>query len=146
MRSSSRRIVVLTVAAVLVGVTQLACSKEPAAAKAPAADEHQERHGYTALADDGHVVNGKLMLEMSVTEKGFEPSTVVLLQKNQPVTLLVTRRTEATCATSLLIADQGINEKLPLNTLVEIAFTPRQSGVLHYACPTGEVAGRFFVQ
>ncbi|RKH24375.1 copper transporter [Corallococcus sp. CA041A] len=145
MPPSSRRIVVLTVAAVLVGVTQLACSKEPTAAKAPEADEHRG-HGYTALVDDGHVVNGKLMLEMSVTEKGFEPSSGVLLQKNQPVTLLVTRRTEATCATSLVLADYGIDAKLPLNTLVEIAFTPRQSGTLHYGCPTGETTGRFFVQ
>ncbi|MHA7633291.1 cupredoxin domain-containing protein [Corallococcus sp. M7] len=146
MRPSSRRIVVLTVAAVLAGVTQLACSKEPSAAKASEADEHEKRHGYTALVDDGHVVNGKLMLEMSVTEKGFEPSSVVLLQKDQPVTLLVTRRTEATCATSLVMADQGIDVKLPLNTLVEIAFTPRRSGMLHYGCPTGEATGRFFVQ
>ncbi|RKH87637.1 copper transporter [Corallococcus sp. AB045] len=146
MRPSSRRILVLTVAAVLVGVTQLACSKEPAAAKAPEADEHRERHGYTAIQEEGHLVNGTLMLELSVTEKGFEPSSLVLLHKDKPVTLLVTRRTEATCATSLVMADQGIDVKLPLNTLVEIAFTPRRSGMLHYGCPTGDTTGRFYVQ
>ncbi|MFB1482919.1 copper transporter [Corallococcus sp. RDP092CA] len=145
MRPSSFRVLVLTVAAVLAGATQPACSKEPPAAKAPEADAHQG-HGYTALQEEGHVVNGTLMLELSVTEKGFEPSSRVLLHKDRPVTLLVTRRTEATCATSLVIADQGIDVKLPLDTLVEVAFTPRRPGVLHYGCPTGETTGRFFVQ
>ncbi|WP_375741851.1 copper transporter [Corallococcus interemptor] len=146
MRPSSFRVLVLTVAAVLAGVTQPACSKEPPAAKAPGADEHEARHVYMAIQDEGHVVNGTLMLEVSVTEKGFEPSALVLLRKDRPVTLLVTRRTEATCATSLVMADYGIDVKLPLNTLVEIAFTPRRSGMLHYGCPTGEATGRFFVQ
>ncbi|MGE6760669.1 cupredoxin domain-containing protein [Corallococcus interemptor] len=146
MRPSSRRTLVLTVVAGFVGLTLPACSKEPSAAKAQQTDEHQQRHGYTAIQEDALVVGGKRMLELSVTEKGFEPSSVQLLKKDEPVTLLVTRRTEATCATSLVLAEYGIDAKLPLNTLVEIAFTPRQSGVLQYGCPTGEATGRFFVE
>ena len=70
---------------------------------------------------------------ISVTEQGFEPQTVKV-SAGRPVTLVVTRRTSKTCATDLVMADYGINQPLPLGEAVEISFTPKGPGEIHYAC------------
>lgn len=72
-------------------------------------------------------------IQMSVTEKGFEP-TLVTVKKGEPVTLVVTRKTDKTCAKEIVIDDEGINEKLPLNQPVTITFTPKKTGEIKYMC------------
>lgn len=82
---------------------------------------------------------------LSVTEKGYEPSPVSL-RKGEPVKLVVTRTTEQTCATELVLEDYNINVALPLNQPVEIAFTPDKSGKLVYGCAMGKmISGVFMV-
>lgn len=44
----------------------------------------------------------KQVIELSVTEKGFEPSTVNV-KPQVPVTLKITRKTDSTCATKIQI-------------------------------------------
>lgn len=112
--------------------TQEGCSKEsksePAAAQA------------RKPSDDPRVIT------LSVTEKGYEP-TPITLKKDEPVKLVVTRKTEQTCATELVMKDYGINTPLPLNTPVEIAFTPNKSGTLTYGCAMGQmISGMFMVE
>lgn len=70
---------------------------------------------------------------ISVTEKGFEP-TPIQVAKGQPVTLVVTRKTDETCATELTLPEYKIDKKLPLNQPVEITFTPEKAGELVYGC------------
>lgn len=83
---------------------------------------------------------------ISVTEKGYEPSPVTL-RKGEPVKLVVTRKTDQTCATELVMDEYNIDTKLPLNTPVEIAFTPTKSGELHYGCAMGKmISGTFVVE
>ncbi|NBD11524.1 copper transporter [Corallococcus sp. c25j21] len=131
------------VTGVLVGVSQQACTKEPP--PAPPADARRGPH-YTAIQETGTKVNGTLIVELTVTQKGFEPSPV-LLRQGEPVTLLVTRKTDQTCATELVLEDYGIHEKLPLGKLVEITFTPRQAGMLRYGCAMEQrTAGAFYVE
>lgn len=72
-------------------------------------------------------------VEISVTEKGFEPSTVTI-KKGESVTLVVTRKTDKTCAKEIVIEEEGINAKLPLNEAVKLTFTPKKSGDIKYAC------------
>jgi plastocyanin domain-containing protein len=84
-------------------------------------------------------------VEMAVTENGFEPSSVPLT-RGQPVTLVVTRRTDATCATAIVLADYGIKRDLPLNQAVEITFTPDKAGEVRYACGMDMIAGKFVVR
>ena len=70
---------------------------------------------------------------ISVTEKGFEP-TPIQVEKGKPVTLVVTRKTDQTCATELTLPEYEIDQKLPLNQPVEITFTPEKAGELVYGC------------
>lgn len=75
-------------------------------------------------------------VEISVTENGFQPSPISV-KKGEPLKLVVTRKTDETCATELVIKDYGIDKQLPLNKPVEIAFTPTKSGELKYGCAMG---------
>jgi plastocyanin domain-containing protein len=83
--------------------------------------------------------------ELQVTGEGFVPSTIKVKQ-GQPVRLVVTRKTERTCATEIVIRDQGINKKLPLNQPVTVEFTPRKSGQLRYACGMDMISGVIVVE
>ena len=77
---------------------------------------------------------------MKVTDKGFEPANVTV-KKGEPVTLVITRVTEQTCATDIVIDDYGINTKLPLNKAVTVTFTPKTAGDLKYGCAMGKMIG-----
>lgn len=76
-------------------------------------------------------VSGRVAI--SVTEKGFEP-TLIRVTKGQPITLVMTRKTDETCATEVTIPEYKIDQKLPLNQPVEITFTPDKVGELEYGC------------
>jgi plastocyanin domain-containing protein len=77
---------------------------------------------------------------MAVTEKGFEPASVQV-KKDEPVTLLITRKTDKTCATEIVIDEQKVNAKLPLNKEVKVTFTPKKSGELKYGCAMNKMIG-----
>jgi plastocyanin domain-containing protein len=79
-------------------------------------------------------------VEMAVTEKGFEPA-VVKVKKGEPVTLVITRKTEKTCATEIVIDDEKINTKLPLGKPVTVTFTPKKAGDIKYGCAMGKMIG-----
>jgi plastocyanin domain-containing protein len=84
-------------------------------------------------------------VKITVTQKGFEPA-VVTVRAGRPVVLLVTRKTDRTCATELVLKAHGIDEKLPLNQTVEIRFTPERSGTLEYACGMDMYKGKIVVR
>jgi plastocyanin domain-containing protein len=84
-------------------------------------------------------------VDLAVTEKGFEPDKVEV-KRGEPVHLVVTRKTDATCAKELVIRDQGIRKELPLNQPVSIDFTPQRAGEIKYACGMGMLAGVLVVQ
>jgi plastocyanin domain-containing protein len=79
-------------------------------------------------------------VEMKVTEKGFEPENLTV-KKGQPVTLVITRTTDKTCATEIVIDEYGIKTTLPLNEAVEVSFTPKKAGKLTYGCAMGKMIG-----
>jgi plastocyanin domain-containing protein len=113
-------------------LSQQGCSKEQKPEQAPAA---ARKPG-----------DGPRVIPLSVTEKGYEP-TPITLTKDEPVKLVVTRTTEHTCATELVMKDYGINTPLPLNQPVEIAFTPTKTGTLTYGCAMGQmISGTFMVE
>ncbi|HYO67284.1 MAG TPA: cupredoxin domain-containing protein [Archangium sp.] len=85
-------------------------------------------------------------LALTVTEKGYEPSPVTLKQ-GEPVKLVLTRTTDHTCATEIVLEDYNINPPLPLNQPVEVAFTPNKTGKLVYGCAMGKmISGVFMVE
>lgn len=87
-------------------------------------------------------------LEISVTKKGFEPESVNV-PANKPVTLVFTRKTQATCTKEIVLklADgKKIERALPLDTPVEIAVTFPKAGKLDYACGMDMNKGFIVVQ
>ncbi len=116
-----------------------------AAALAFAASGSARAAGKGSPIAEGTLKDGVRTVEMAVTADGFEPSKVKV-SKGEKVRLVVTRKTEQTCATEIVIADQGVNTALPLNKPVTVEFTPSKSGEIRYACAMGHVGGIVFVK
>jgi plastocyanin domain-containing protein len=85
------------------------------------------------------------VVTIEVTGEGFVPAQVKV-KANQAVKLVVTRKTDWTCAKEIVIKDVGINKPLPLNQPVEITFTPTKKGQLRYACAMDMIAGIIVVE
>jgi plastocyanin domain-containing protein len=84
-------------------------------------------------------------IKVTVSDRGFVPAQITV-KRGAPVTLLVTRETEATCATELVIEGTGVRQPLPLGQEVRVTFTPEKKGELHYSCPMDMVSGSIRVQ
>ena len=80
-------------------------------------------------------------VSVAVTSDGFVVANAPALKAGQPVTLVVTRSVEKTCATDIVIKEFGISQPLPLNTPVEVTFTPMKSGLVRFACAMDMIAG-----
>src|ERR1700712_4546997 len=70
---------------------------------------------------------------MTVTDTGFEPQNL-RVHEGQPVVLTITRKSDSTCATEIVIDEYSVKTKLPLNEPVVVSFTPKKSGELKYGC------------
>ncbi len=77
---------------------------------------------------------------ITVTRNGFEPWKV-RATRGKPLVLLVTRTTDETCATEIVIPEAGVTAPLPLGKTVRIEFTPSRSGELRYSCAMKMVQG-----
>jgi len=84
-------------------------------------------------------------VELAVTERGFEPAEIEA-SKGVPLTLVVTRKTDATCAKEIVIADKDIRKDLPLNQAVEVTFTPQDAGEVRFVCGMDMISGKVFVR
>ena len=79
-------------------------------------------------------------IPVSVTKDGFQPSTI-RVKKGAEVTLVVTRRTDETCATDIVVQDRGIRKDLPLNQPVRIALGAVATDSIDFSCGMGMVHG-----
>lgn len=84
-------------------------------------------------------------IAVTVTSKGFEPSTIHA-RSGQPLVLVVTRTAEKTCAKEIVIKERRIRQALPLNQAVEIRLTPQKAGTLRYACGMDMVSGTLVIE
>jgi len=84
-------------------------------------------------------------INIAVTSDGFVPSAT-RIKVGQPVTLVVTRQVERTCATDIVIKDFGVNKPLPQGQPVEVTFTPTKAGPIRYACAMDMVAGELVAE
>jgi plastocyanin domain-containing protein len=87
--------------------------------------------GCGGKASDAKTVEGPVTME--VTEAGYVPASFKV-KKGTPVELLITRKTDATCAKEIVIDEPKVNAPLPLNTQVRVSFTPQKSGQLKFGC------------
>jgi len=82
---------------------------------------------------------------IAVTDTGFAPGTITV-PAGKPVTLVVTRKTDQTCAKEIVFPDQGIRKALPLNQAVEIALPASRPGEIAYKCGMDMLYGKVVVR
>lgn len=87
----------------------------------------------------------KERVTVEVTQDGFVPKEIPA-KAGKPITLVVTRKTDLTCAKQIVFADLGVEHELPLNQAVEVTVTPTKSGDLRFACGMDMIAGKLAVQ
>jgi len=80
------------------------------------------------------------VVEISVTEKGFKPSTVNVTPKKS-VTLKITRKTDSTCAVQVQIPSKKIKKVLPLNQVVSIDLGKLEKGEISFGCGMNMMEG-----
>lgn len=124
-----------------VGLVSLAlsvgCKKQEPAAPAPAAAPVAAKVTTPKAAYSRRV-------EVSVTQEGFVPARIPA-KAGEQLTLVITRKTEQTCATEILFAgqvgDAGVKTDLPLNKAVEVVYTPKAGGLVKFGCAMGMMVG-----
>jgi plastocyanin domain-containing protein len=93
----------------------------------------------------GCAPRGGHALAIQVTDRGFEPAAL-RIPKGQPVTLTITRRTDATCATDVVFPSLGQRYALPLNQPVSITLPASAAGKIDYHCGMNMISGSIVVQ
>jgi plastocyanin domain-containing protein len=78
----------------------------------------------------------KPRVEVSVTEAGFVPARIPA-KAGQPLTLIITRKSDRTCAREIVFAGQEGKTELPLDKTVEVTYTPKASGEVKFGCGMG---------
>ncbi len=72
---------------------------------------------------------------MAVTADGYEPSSLKV-KAGVPITLKITRKTQATCAREIVVPTQKINVKLPINQEVIVKLNPLTKGEIKFGRAT----------
>ena len=80
------------------------------------------------------------IVDLSVTEKGFEPNTVNV-GPGKSVVLKITRKTDSTCATQVQIPSKKIKKDLPLNKVVSIDLGKLEKGEIRFGCGMNMMQG-----
>ena len=72
-------------------------------------------------------------VQLAVTDRGFAPARAVV-PRGRALTLVVTRKTDQTCATEILIPALNVRRALPLNQAVRIDIPAGVADTLNYIC------------
>ena len=84
-------------------------------------------------------------VHVDVTERGFEPADVKV-PAGKAVTLVMTRKTDQTCAKEVLFPSLNQRYPLPLNQAVRIDLPASQKGTLSYQCGEKMIGGQVVVE
>lgn len=125
-----RRILVFSFAVLCVAVTAGCTSKTSSTSTTP---------------NSGAMANGPTRIAITIDSTGFNPPTVHATA-GQPVTLVFTRITDQTCATSIQIPSLKITKDVPLNTPTDVTLTPLKKGDIDFACGMNMISGVINVQ
>lgn len=117
----------------------------PIAARAQHSGHGGHDLGHAPSSGGSHAAHAGNTHEITVTSEGFAPANIKV-KRGAPVRLVVTRKTDQTCAKEIVIKDYGINRPLPLDEPVTIEFTPKKSGEVRYACGMDMVTGVLLVE
>ena len=117
----------------------LGCSRETPPAASPSPAPATTATETSAAVDPVPAAKGSpRKIEIAVTDEGFRP-TPITVKKGEPLELVVTRKTEKTCAHDMVIPSLGISKPLPMNQPVTILMTPDKAGELTYGCAMGQM-------
>jgi plastocyanin domain-containing protein len=83
-------------------------------------------------------------VELTLTDAGLAPAELKVT-KGEPVHLGITRKTDRTCMTEVVIQEVGVKQALPLNKTVYVDFTPSKSGAFRVLCGMGMEFGKLVV-
>ena len=84
--------------------------------------------------------SGPREVQLAVTDRGFEPSQTAV-PRGQALTLVVTRKTDQTCATEIVIPRLNQRHALPLNQAVRIEIPAGVEDTLNYVCGMNMLGG-----
>lgn len=84
------------------------------------------------------------VVQVTVDGQGFHPDRIAA-KAGEPVTLAITRTTDETCGTEIVMPAMSIERKLPLNEKVEITVTPQEKGEIAFACGMDMLKGTIVV-
>jgi plastocyanin domain-containing protein len=84
------------------------------------------------------------VVEVSVTEKGFEPDRVEAAP-SQTLVLRFTRKVKETCADAVQVQGDPVKHMLPLNAAVDVKVAVPKSGEIVFACPMDMYRGAIVV-
>ncbi len=76
---------------------------------------------------------GPREVQVKVGVNGFDPWRIEA-QAGKPLVLVVTRTTDDTCATEMIIPDAGVKAPLPLGKPVRVELLPARTGKLRFSC------------
>lgn len=101
--------------------------------------------GHDKVAGHRHKTPRPQQLNITVTQAGFEPASLKV-KKGVPIVLIITRRTDQTCAKQAVFASLNRTVDLPLNQAVRVELPAQAQGRLSYACGMGMYTGELVVQ
>jgi hypothetical protein len=84
-------------------------------------------------------------VEIAVTTDGFAPAAVKL-PAGESITLVFTRKSEATCATEVVFPSLKVRKDLPLNKPVVIEIPPQPASEISFACGMNMLRGTVVVR
>lgn len=80
------------------------------------------------------------VFEVKVTKKGYEPSSIDA-KAGQPVTLVITRTTDSTCARKITVPEKNISKDLPLEEPIRISLGKLEKGEIRFGCGMNMMVG-----
>lgn len=85
------------------------------------------------------------IVKLVVTEKGFEPNSVDV-KPGSDVVLMITRKTDSTCAKQVQVASKELKADLPLNKPVTLKLGKLEKGEIRFACGMNMISGVLVVK
>jgi plastocyanin domain-containing protein len=84
-------------------------------------------------------------VRVAVGANGFDPWHIEA-RAGRRLVLVLTRTTDDTCATEIVIPEAGVKAALPLGKPVRVELTPAKAGKLRFACAMKMFQGEIDVQ
>lgn len=76
------------------------------------------------------------VVQLSISDDGVSPMAIPAKQ-GEPLRIAITRTTDSTCITHVVVKDYGIDQPIPLNETVNVDITPKATGKVRVACGMG---------